>query len=128
MELPVISYDITSSLKKTLSNLEGTALDEAVSRYKRFLFLAKTYPKAELVPTTDIDLVWHNHMLHPKSYYNDCLQYLGFILDHKPEVSDKCLTLSFKRTEELWSLTYNENYSFGGDIGMCGSGGDGGGR
>ena len=35
----------------------------AVYQYRRFLSLKLRFPGANLVPTDDIDLIWHTHIL-----------------------------------------------------------------
>ncbi|EFH47387.1 predicted protein [Arabidopsis lyrata subsp. lyrata] len=50
-------------------------LQEAVARYKVFLYLIKGNRERSIklfcVPTYDIDLIWHTHQLHAHSYCND---------------------------------------------------------
>ena len=43
-------------------------IDRAITRYGQFLELARKDPGATLVPTLDIDLIWHVHMLSPRDY------------------------------------------------------------
>ena len=43
-------------------------IDRAITRYGQFLDLARKDPGATLVPTLDIDLIWHVHMLSPRDY------------------------------------------------------------
>ena len=43
-------------------------IDRAITRYGQFLDLARKDPGATLVPTLDIDLIWHVHMLSPRNY------------------------------------------------------------
>ncbi|MBW4684794.1 MAG: glycine-rich domain-containing protein-like [Komarekiella atlantica HA4396-MV6] len=56
----------------------------AVSQYKKFLFLNALYPEQELVPTKEIDNVWHVHILDTEKYRNDCQYLFGRFLDHYP--------------------------------------------
>ena len=39
--------------------------------------LAKAHPGQTLVPTLDVDLIWHVHMLSPLDYREDCHALLG---------------------------------------------------
>ena len=57
-------------------------LNESFDRYKKFLSLKRRYPKEFLVPCYDIDLMWHNHQIHPGAYTFDCMKILGKILPH----------------------------------------------
>lgn len=56
----------------------------AVYQYKKFLFLNALYPEQELVPTKEIDNVWHVHILDTEKYRNDCQYLFGRFLDHYP--------------------------------------------
>lgn len=56
----------------------------AVSQYKKFLFLNALYPEQELVPTREIDDVWHVHILDTEKYRNDCQYLFDRFLDHYP--------------------------------------------
>ena len=41
----------------------------------RFLDLSVVYPRMFIVPTLDIDLVWHTHQLTDKKYASDCMNF-----------------------------------------------------
>ena len=56
----------------------------AVHQYRRFLSLKLRYPKANLVPTDDIDLIWHTHILDTENYALDCQKLFGSFLHHYP--------------------------------------------
>lgn len=57
----------------------------AIFRYKMFLFLIYLYPHTLLVPTQDIDQVWHCHILHTRQYRQDCQMLFGRFIDHEPD-------------------------------------------
>lgn len=46
-----------------------------------FLDLMATHPGTMLVPTLDIDLVWHTHQLTYANYQGDCVNYVGRFVD-----------------------------------------------
>ena len=56
----------------------------AISRYKMFLFLSYKYPHYQLVPTREIDTVWHQHILDTSKYVKDCQELFGQFVDHYP--------------------------------------------
>jgi hypothetical protein len=56
----------------------------ALLEYKQFLSLMYWYPDAAIVPSEDIDEVWHTHVLHTANYYNDCMTIFGCFQDHVP--------------------------------------------
>jgi hypothetical protein len=57
----------------------------AIERYKTFLFISFLYPQLLLVPTPEIDRVWHVHILHTRQYYNDCHRVFGRFIHHEPD-------------------------------------------
>jgi hypothetical protein len=56
----------------------------AIRRYKTFLFVSYLYPEVPLVPTQDIDCLWHCHILHTRKYRQDCEMVFGYFIDHEP--------------------------------------------
>ena len=50
---------------------EDAFLRRAVRRYKMYLALKRRHPKVFLVPTYDMDFVWHAHQAHPLVYAAD---------------------------------------------------------
>ncbi|KAH7331153.1 hypothetical protein KP509_20G017300 [Ceratopteris richardii] len=94
-------------------------LEAAQQRYKAFLHLFKiTEFKMFLVPTYDIDLMWHAHQLHPKTYIEDLTNFLGRVLEHDDSDSDRSpgqkLDKGFHETCELWLQNYGDVYERAG--------------
>jgi hypothetical protein len=58
--------------------------DQDVARYRCFLKLCALHPGTTIVPTRQLDRVWHTHMLDTAKYRADCDQVFGFFLDHFP--------------------------------------------
>ena len=58
---------------------------KAIDRYKAFLFVSYLDPEVLLVPTQEIDRVWHCHILHTRKYRQDCEMLFGYFIDHEPE-------------------------------------------
>src|SRR5262245_48194035 len=85
-----------------LGDLDEEFYKDSSSRYHKFLTLIKENPGQMLVPTLDIDLFWHSHILHPNEYRSYCFYTLGKILNHDDSVEDSKLTNSFARTVQLW--------------------------
>ena len=85
-------------------------IDRAVDRYAQFLQLAKEHPGTTLVPTLDVDLIWHVHMLSPRDYRDDCEQMLGRLLTHDDQKSDEELAGAFKETSGKWAETHATPY------------------
>jgi len=58
--------------------------DQDVALYRCFLKLCVLHPDTTIVPTRQLDHVWHTHMLDTAKYRADCDQVFGFFLDHFP--------------------------------------------
>jgi hypothetical protein len=58
--------------------------DRDVALYRCFLKLCVMYPTATIVPTRQIDRVWHTHMLDTAKYRADCDDVFGHFMDHFP--------------------------------------------
>jgi hypothetical protein len=94
-----------------LGELAKADREYVLERYRKFLALAKRYPRERLAPAADIDEMWHMHMLMPRAYAQDCEQYLGRILDHNGGVGRKAEEVAelkhiFNRTVELWEKEF----------------------
>ncbi|CAG8529309.1 2701_t:CDS:1, partial [Scutellospora calospora] len=83
---------------------------QAIERYKKFLLLIKNNER-NLVPTIDIDLCWHTHMLHAIDYRNFTKKYTGEIINHDDKISESILSDNFKQTSDIWYKNFNELYS-----------------
>jgi hypothetical protein len=59
-------------------------IEVAIARYLAFLFLTNQYPKIPLVPTVEIDQVWHCHILDTSKYAADCQTLFNRFIDHFP--------------------------------------------
>lgn len=57
---------------------------KAIEQYRRFLFLSKHYPNHRIVPSREVDQVWHNHILDTAKYREDCNTLFGKFMDHWP--------------------------------------------
>ncbi|MEO1433292.1 MAG: hypothetical protein AAFS12_10345 [Cyanobacteria bacterium J06632_19] len=55
----------------------------AINHYKLFLYLKSVYPAKGLVPTPEIDTIWHEHIMSNVIKYNqDCEYLFGYVLNH----------------------------------------------
>lgn len=55
---------------------------KAISRYLSFLYLAHCYPRIPLVPSYDIDQIWHYHISDTVKYAEDCQFLFGRFIHH----------------------------------------------
>ena len=98
-------------------------LHEGASNYIKFLNLRRVARCRQivLVPTYQIDLFWHTHILTSVSNYNtDCIAILGETLHHDDSLTDRTdgglLDVSFKATQDLWMQEYDLEYSINGGM------------
>ncbi|AKH22266.1 glycine-rich domain-containing protein [Sedimenticola thiotaurini] len=52
--------------------------------YRRFLALKLFYPGISLIPSNDVDKLWHFHILDTRAYREDCEKVFGRFIDHYP--------------------------------------------
>jgi hypothetical protein len=83
-------------------------------RYRRYLCMLCVDDGA--VPTRDIDLFWHQHILDTRAYANDCEMVFGEFIHHFPyfgmrgEEDARNLQSSFERTKVLYEMMFGEDY------------------
>lgn len=97
--------------------------DQVETRYRGFLFLTVT--RAEpIVSTSDIDEMWHTHILDTRAYAADCNRVFGYFLHHFPYFglngADDAMALeeAFRRTVALYQSVFDEPY---GDLDATGA-------
>ena len=87
-------------------------LDEAIKRYKKFLYLKRLNPHLYVVPMYDIDVIWHTHQLFPEIYRQDMLANLNQVLHHDDSVQDRTanskLSTSDQETRHKWFELYGD--------------------
>jgi hypothetical protein len=99
------------------SFLDDVFLQDGKREYYKFLKLRERPEKDNvvLVPTYQIDLMWHTHILSNLSgYFMDCKAIMGNILNHDDSLNERTadgpLDRSFKGTKALWKESYGEDY------------------
>ncbi|CAF2896828.1 unnamed protein product [Rotaria sp. Silwood2] len=78
--------------------LNRNLFEQMVQNYISFLKLAKI--DEIIVPTFDIDLIWHTHMRFPFSYQNMSKAICGFLLDHGDSLENDILGDADQKTAE----------------------------
>jgi len=86
-----------------------TVLLWSIARYHAFLWLTSSNPESSLIPTIDIDLIWHTHQLNADQYRTDTLSALGMTPNH-------CIVLQepadhYEVTSTAWKKAFNVLYS-----------------
>merc|ERR1719254_391532 len=69
-----------------------------------------------IVPTYDVDLLWHAHMTYPQLYRRHCSEFVGFVVWHDDShglVKDcrtkgSTLDVCFRATGETYALFFSD--------------------
>lgn len=85
-------------------------LSRATTRYSQFLKLIKANSGKMMVPTLDIDLVWHTHQLSPSHYYADTTKLTGRYLNHDDKVVQDQLDTRFAMTRDQYRIRFGKEY------------------
>ncbi len=86
----------------------------AINHYKMFLSILYLYPHTPLVPTQEIDVVWHCHILHTRKYRQDCQMLFGHFIEHEPDrelwgiANQSSLDTAFAQTAALLAEYFSE--------------------
>ena len=98
---------------------ESFVRDEGIANYWRFIKLSNhrnSSRRSWLVPTYQIDCLWHTHILADiQGYHEDILRITGgAILDHDDSINDRTeggvLDTSFQQTVQSWNDVYGLEY------------------
>ncbi len=86
--LPVPNFDLTNVLATVARKHPDWTLDRllgAEAKYRAFMADAKANPGTEhFIADTDLDEVWHAHILFTRQYGADCQNYFGYFFHHHP--------------------------------------------
>jgi hypothetical protein len=91
-------------------SLCGT-LSRAISRYDKFFLLLAAFPDKIIVPTLDIDLVWHTHQCAPARYFAYSKAKTGRFINHDDSITKTTLDTGLQDTKDLFYARFGENYS-----------------
>ena len=92
-----------------LSNPETLDTRSALLRYRAWVALV-SLKAGVLVPTLDIDLCWHTHMLS-STYYWDMIMTVGLFLDHEDKVEEKDMEEAASKTQYIWKHAFGQPYT-----------------
>ena len=107
----IYNADLTSTLNR-LVYIEGwtvKAAKTAIALYRNFLYLLLKYPDKLILPSQEIDEVWHAHILHTREYREFCDLVFGRYIDHSP--SEHKLNAQFEVMQDLYNTEFG-NYIF----------------
>jgi hypothetical protein len=104
--------------------------DQAIAFYRSFLKLCVLHP-GRIVPTRQLDRVWHTHVLDTAKYRVDCDHVFGHFMDHFPyaglrgEDDRRAWRDDFARTRRLFAEYFGEEIGSQLAPSVCGNHGDG---
>jgi hypothetical protein len=115
------SIDLTMVKMKLMDEEEGQGWDQAYCEeienlYRRYLCMLYLDFEAPHVPTIEIDLFWHQHILDTRAYAKDCQTIFGQFLHHFPyfgmrgEEDAKNLNDAFEETKKFYFELFGEAY------------------
>ncbi|KAG8817991.1 hypothetical protein FRC19_010963 [Serendipita sp. 401] len=93
------------------SSTGQATLLRAIARYHAFLDLMSAKPGSFLVPTIDIDLIWHTHQLSSAAYRVDTVRLLGRTPNHDDAVQPVTLQSAYDNTAAAWKARFGVAYS-----------------
>lgn len=87
----------------------GWSKTHAIEIYKEYIrFMSLRNQNSELSPSDKVDLLWHQHILNTKHYYDYCLYRFGELVNHDPtDANDKV-----KRSKRIDDTLREYNRSF----------------
>lgn len=84
LDLSMIKMKLCLPLNKEGKGWSLDRADRCERLYKMFLKLNIWYPEVSVVPTKEIDEMWHAHILDTRKYHADCQSLFGFYFHHFP--------------------------------------------
>jgi len=86
---PIEPLDLSMIRMKLMDPEEGKAWSETYAErveteYRRYLALSLLYGAKSIVPSCDVDVFWHYHILDTEAYATDCDHVFGYFLHHFP--------------------------------------------
>ena len=90
-------------------------LKKSAAGYQKYLYLLTKYPmRMEYIafgPNPPIDLMWHTHLIQPKSYFSDCKELMYEVSHHKllPEEMRTEIVYDARTSEEvkIWEQEFD---------------------
>ena len=112
LDLRAIAYELMHASEEKWS-FEQTK--QALNHYSMFLWLINFYPDRKLVPTQEIDRVWHYHILDTMKYAEDCEMLFGRFIHHFPYFGERGtidrenLQKAFEQTQVIFEEHFGIN-------------------
>jgi hypothetical protein len=123
--LSCVSFDLVHGMYRQLDFMnkiccnydywnDADIIKQSIARYGKFVMLSQPTISLNkcLVPTMDIDLVWHAHQCDHESYTSYCNHVAGRMLNHDDTIESEDLLKGYARTFIFWGKYLNESYSY----------------
>lgn len=118
----VITYDILAATKRQMAlhyqvsimpqYRRPAFLRYAVARYGMFLELQREQAGQIWVPTFDMDIAWHTHMMHPVLYKRETEAVCGKMISHDDTLNSRktgsALMVRWTATREAWRRQFGQ--------------------
>ena len=98
--------DLTHIMERVMKEKRWTRrmVEVTTHYYKNFLYLSKKYKEYRFSPSTQIDEIWHAHILYTKDYHEMCEKVFGFYLHHQPTINESDHAEDVKGLEKLLEM------------------------
>lgn len=85
------------------------SLELAFDRYLKFINMVPAV--RSLIPTLDIDLLWHTHQLNHRAYHHFCNANCGKLVDHPDRIANFKFVPDFESFCSEWFKKHNQTYT-----------------
>jgi len=112
IDLTTLKAKLTLPLSRGGHSWPPERADAAEALYKKWLFLQRKHEDVLLAPGSEVDAVWHFHILDSRAYIRDTARIFGHYLQHYPyfgmtEGMAKARRV-FETTRRLFRAEYGE--------------------
>jgi hypothetical protein len=111
------TIDLTGVMRKLRHKEDWTEAQAttAAMRYRRFLCMHYLDRQLHIAAASDIDKVWHQHILHTREYADDCQRVFGAFLHHgagseDSEAAQEHLRINVEKTRARYAELFGEEY------------------
>lgn len=104
----ILNLDLDIIVQRLIKKHKWNSEDanECKKLYKNFLYLMGKYSGKQIViPTEEIDIFWHEHILHTDKYTNDCISVFGSYMHHDPYIEQSSDKIQIKTIKTLFDET-----------------------
>jgi len=108
-ELSLGDYDYLKQRVVDEYGWDAERARSAIVEYLKFLQMIAESPRMELIASTDIDLVWHEHLMDTSNYAKDCLNLFGHFLHHRRARTSSeydLIPAAYDRTKQVYASRY----------------------